>query len=85
MTSILGRIFGHAKPPPLPAPGDLAFDRAMGKSDGILKKMRECSSSTDAPRAVMADIWAQRHNIPFLTTVYEATQEVNLSTDPKPR
>lgn len=85
MTSILGRIFGHAKPPPLPAAGDLAFDRAMGKSDGILRKMVECSSSTDAARAVMADVWAQNHNVPFLTTVYQAVQEVNLSTDPKRR
>lgn len=76
MTSILGRIFGSAKPPPLPAPGDLAFDRVMDKSDEIMRRMRECSESTDVARALMADIWFQNNNIPFLVTVFETVQEV---------
>ena len=55
--------------------GDLAYAEVMQESDDLLKRMRETSNSTDAARAVMADIWSQNHNVPFLTTVYESVQE----------
>lgn len=71
MTSILGRIFGR-KPE---SRGDGAYREAMRVSGDLLRRMGEHSASTDAARAVMADVWAQHRNIPFLTTVYEAVQE----------
>ena len=55
---------------------DIAYEQAMGVSDDLIRKMREYSGSNDAARAVMADVWAQRHNIPFLTSTYETVQEM---------
>jgi hypothetical protein len=76
MTSILGRIFGgHADTPP-PNRGDMAYAAAMDESEDVLKMLRQSAQSTDAARAVMADIWAQNRNVPFLTTVTEAVQEM---------
>jgi hypothetical protein len=72
MMSILGRIFGLRAP----GAGDIAYDRAMNESADLLNQMREHSCSTDAARAVMADVWAQNHNIPFVTTVYQVVQEM---------
>ncbi len=79
MTSVLGKIFkrfgngangnGHL------TKGDGAYARAMAVTDDLLDKMREASQSTDAARSVISDVWAQAHNVPFMTTVYEAVQE----------
>lgn len=71
MTSIITRIFGR-KPE---SRGEGAYREAMRVSGELLRRMGEHSTSTDAARAVMADVWAQNRNIPFLTTVYEAVQE----------
>lgn len=54
---------------------DIAFRRAMGVSSDLIRRMRETSNSNDAVRAVMSDIWAQSHNVPFMVTVFEAVQE----------
>lgn len=76
MTSILGKIFHpRPSPPPIPTNADRTYARAMAVSDDLLKKMHDYSRSTDAARAVMADVWAQNHNIPFMVTVYEAVEE----------
>lgn len=75
MTSIFGRIFPDRGGEPAPSKGDRAYAAVMDESDEILRHMRESSRSTDAARAVMADIWQQNHNVPFLTTVYESVQE----------
>ena len=55
---------------------DIAYEQAMGVSDDLIQRMRETSSSKDAARAVMADVWAQSHKIPFMTTVIETVQEM---------
>lgn len=72
MTSLLGRIFGGRAE----ARSEASYREAMKVSSDLLSKMREYSSSTDAARALMADIWSQNHNIPYLVTVYEASQEM---------
>jgi hypothetical protein len=66
------------------AKGDAAYREAMKVSGDLIRRMRETSNSTDAARAIMADIWHQNHNIPFLTTVYEAVQEAKSGEDQKP-
>lgn len=76
MTSILGKIFPDRAGEPVPSKGDRAYAAVMAESDDLMKHMRQASGSTDAARAIMADIWAQNHNVPFLTTVYESTQEM---------
>lgn len=54
-----------------------AFHRAMQASDDLIDRMRAASRSNDPIRAIMADLWAQRGNVPYVTTVFEATQEMN--------
>lgn len=57
-----------------------AYHQAMGESGDLIKRMREHSISNDPARAVMADIWAQNRNIPFLTAVYETVREMKAAT-----
>lgn len=80
MTGLLGRIFGVRAE----AAGDVAYHEAMRVTSDLITKMRESSNSTDAARAIMADVWAQNHNMPFLTTVYESVQEAKSGPDQKP-
>lgn len=84
MTSILGRIFGGHAEAPAPNRGDMAYAAAMVESEELLKMLRDSSDSTDAARAVMADIWAQSHNVPFLTTVVETVQEMKSPLEQRP-
>jgi hypothetical protein len=69
---ILWLIFGRR----VPSSGILASDRAFDETDSLIDRMREASQSKDAFRAVMADLWAQRHNIPYMTTMFEANAEM---------
>lgn len=55
---------------------DEKYEAAMAESGQLLARMQAESNSNDAAVALMADIWSQRTNTPFLTTVYEASQEV---------
>jgi hypothetical protein len=59
---------------------DIAYEQAMGVSADLIQKMQEYSGSNDAARAVMADIWAQRHNVPFMTSTYETVREMKAAT-----
>lgn len=80
MTSLLGKIFGgHAE-----TPGEVSYKQAMKVSDELLERMRETSRSTDAARAIMADVWAQNHNVPFITTVFESVEEMKSGAEQKP-
>jgi hypothetical protein len=73
---LLSRIF----PPRSRAEADAAYNRAVGASDDLIQRMRDSAPTTAAARAVMADVWAGHRNIPFLTTVYEAVQEMKIAT-----
>lgn len=86
MTSLLGRIFGRgsARAIEAPPPEDSAYATAIRESDELLAKMRAAYASTDPVRQAMADIWAQHHNIPFMTTIHEAVQEMNAPIKQKP-
>ena len=79
MTSIISRLFGSrpSKPDPVVTEADESYAAAVRESDELLTKMREAYKSHDPVRQAMADLWAQRNNIPFTTTVYEAVQEMN--------
>jgi hypothetical protein len=57
---------------------DVAYKQAMGVSSDLINRMREYSNSNDAARAVMADIWAQHNNIPFMTSVYQTVEEMKV-------
>jgi len=69
---------------PIVSRGDAAYGEAMRSSNELLAYMRDASKSTDAARAIMADVWAQSHNIPFLTTVYESVREMKDAVTQRP-
>lgn len=73
---LLRRIFGDQ----IPSPGAMAYENAMRKSDDLLNKMEHASRSRDVFPAMLADIWLQRHNVPFMTTVYESVREMKAAT-----
>jgi hypothetical protein len=77
MISWLRRLFGYDDP----SRADSAFGTAMQESGDLIIRMREASNSNDVFRAMMADIWAQHRNVPFMTTVYESVQEMKSGTD----
>lgn len=77
MKGLLAKVFGRSHEE---SRGDRAYRVAMREADDIIHHMREASTSTDAARAIMADIWAHNHNIPFLVTVYESVQEMKSGT-----
>lgn len=62
------------------APGVAAAKRAIEDNRNLLQRMREYSNSDDPARALMADIWLQRHNVPYITTMYESRAELNAAT-----
>lgn len=79
MTSMIARLFGSRPPRPEPVKteSDEAYAAAMRESDDLLAKMKAAYESTDPVRQAMADIWAQRHNVPYQTAVVETVQEMN--------
>lgn len=61
-------------------PSEIAYQRAMGVSDDLIRQMRESSGSHDAARAVMSDVWAQHHNVPYMTSIYQTMREMKSAT-----
>lgn len=84
MKDLIKRIFngepGHGIASTL-TPGDIAYDRAMKASEEVLVSLRQSRPRTEAARSVMSEIWSQAHNVPFMTTVYEAVQEAKSGPD----
>lgn len=78
MPSILTRMFGRSEP----APDN--YSRAMAISGDLLDRMQRHSRSNEPALAVMADLWAQRNNIPYMTAVVVATQEMNAPLQQRP-
>lgn len=74
---LIDRIFS---PRARPCASDIAYHTAMGVSDELIQRMRDHSNSSDPARAVMADVWAQRRNVPFMATVFESVEEMKSGT-----
>lgn len=51
-------------------------DKAIDMADGLISHIRSMNGNTHTVKEMMGDIWAHRENTPFVTTVYEAIQEV---------
>lgn len=85
MTSLLGRIFNH-RPVTTSAPmrGDIAYAEVMRKSDDLLHRVNSSPPPSPSVVAVIVDIWSQRRNIPFLTTVVEAVEEGSAAIKQRP-
>ena len=74
MMASLARFFFHNTKEK--SAGSTAAREAIAVSGELIKQMQEKSRSNDPARALMADVWAQRHNVPYVTTMYEANQEM---------
>lgn len=74
LARIARTVFGSS-PPPLPARTP-KFEVAIRESDDLIRRFKEASEDPHPIRAMMADLWMQRHNVPYVTTVYEAGQEL---------
>lgn len=63
---------------------DQKYAVAMAESGDLLREMHAQELSHDTVSAMMATIWLQRHNIPFVTTVHEAVAEAHapIAQDP---
>ncbi len=73
--TLIDRLFMKLRPATASA-GSEAATKAMKISDDLVQRMREHSASDDPARALLADIWSQRYNVPFMTTMYESAQEM---------
>lgn len=54
---------------------DLA-DIAILMADTLTNQIRNLNGNTPVVKEMIGDIWYNRENTPFVTTVYEAIQEV---------
>jgi hypothetical protein len=52
------------------------YDQAIAESDSLIRFFREASQSPHPVRCLLRDIWLYRHNTPYMTTLYEANQEM---------
>lgn len=57
---------------------DLA-DIAIDMADNLTNQIRNLNGNTHTVKQMISDIWYFRENTPFVTTVYEAIQEVKPS------
>jgi hypothetical protein len=59
-------------------PSDIAYQKAMEISDDLITRMRDSTIAGDINRSLLTTLLAHRHNIPFLTSVYETVQEMDV-------
>lgn len=71
-------LFNHHQPR---ATGLARAERALDESKKLIERMREASISGDPVRGIFADMWLERHNIPYVTTMFEANEEMKSATD----
>jgi len=51
-------------------------DKAIEMADDLTSHIRNLNGNTNTVKSIISDIWHYRENTPFVTTVYEAVQEV---------
>ena len=55
---------------------DQLADKAIDMADNLTNEIKNLNGNTHTIKARISDIWRYRENTPFVTTVYEAIQEV---------
>lgn len=81
MTGLFAKLFGSGNS----ATGAASkYETAMEISDELHRRMMAHSTGSDPARGVMADIWSQRNNVPFMTTVVEAVAEAGAAIQQRP-
>lgn len=64
-------------------PPNRNVELALAATDELIERMRASSASNDPVRAIMANLWEQRHNVPYVTTIFEADAEMKSAVDSK--
>lgn len=54
-------------------------DIAINMADNLTSQIRNLNGNTGTVKEMISDIWHYRENTPFVTTVYEAIQEMKPS------
>ncbi len=70
--TFLQRIFGDHHM----TAGQAAYNRAMRVTDDFISQIRQASNHP--VRAVVSDIISHADNVPFMTTIYEAVEEMKV-------
>jgi hypothetical protein len=52
------------------------YHKAISETDHFIEQLREESGQSEPVRELVADIWQYRRNVPVITTLYEANQEM---------
>jgi hypothetical protein len=73
---MLARLWRMLRPWQASERGAAAFDQAMRTSGDLIGRFKHASESDDPIRAMFADMWLERHNVPYVTTMYQANQEM---------
>lgn len=78
MTGLFSWIRRLLRPRPTVENGTVAFEKAMQTSGELIGRFEQASGAPDPIRAMFADMWLERHNVPYVTTLFEAHQEMLL-------
>lgn len=76
MTGLISWAKHLFSPRPNVAKGAVAFDKAMSTSGELIGRFKHASESPDPIRAMFADMWLERQNVPYVTTLFEAHKEM---------
>jgi hypothetical protein len=52
------------------------YEQAMAESEFLIERFREAAHSPHPARCLLRDIWFARNNTPYMTTLYEANEEM---------
>lgn len=67
-----------------PTKGGDKYASAVRVSDDLLASMRKIEPSDETIRDILTNIWKNKHNMPYLTTVYETVAEMDVGAKRQP-
>lgn len=73
MFKLIAKVMGWGNH--VPTLGDERYARAMQESDDLLEQLGK--RGNEPARQIVSDVLKNRNNIPYVTTAYEAIQEMN--------
>jgi len=75
MTNILACLRGYFRPN-VSEDKNASYDRAMKLSGDLIDKLGEVAKARHPVLEIFVDLWTERNNVPYSTTMYEANQEM---------
>ena len=74
MSSLLAKIFRRGAETHNQA--DELYHKARAEADEFIDRLKELSAADEPVCQLFADLWQFRKNVPVVTTMYEAHQEM---------